>query len=174
MTGSTTWGHVNSLCLPPKLKCSITRLQMRFNASFNAAFGSHIWQLMVMFRVFCRWLLAERALLWHQLSLGSVYSVLWHHPACDHRCPSTMPCIRGRPRRGSSWKPRRPSRSRSVSSPLSTFLRSHSSGSSSGHLSSTTRSMESAHSPSWALVPFAASRPPSDSPMPPLHSCIIN
>ena len=30
--------------------------------------------------------------------------------------------------------------------------------------------MESAHSPSWALVPFAASRPPGNSSMPPLHS----
>jgi hypothetical protein len=150
---------------------------MTVNAPFNAAFGIYIMQSIAMVHVYCRWLLAERALHWHQLSLGSVHPVLLrshrvHHLALDHRRSATMTRLRGRPKRGSPWKPRRPSSSRSVSSSLCSSFRSQSSRSNSGHLSSTSRSLEYAHPPSWALVPYAATpppRPPGESPLPPWH-----
>jgi hypothetical protein len=153
---------------------------MGFNAPFNAAvppFGFHNMQSIVMCLVCCSWLLAERALQWHRLNLGSVSSDLLcshrvHHITFVYRRCCTMTRLRGRPRRGSPWKPRRPSISRSVSSSLSSSSRSHSSRSHSGHLSFTSRRMEHAHSLSWALVPYAATPPPrqpGDPPMPPPH-----
>jgi hypothetical protein len=177
VTGIQTWGHVNCSCLPPLHKCSVISFRMSVNAPFNAAFGLHNLQSSAMGLVCCRWLLAERALHWHQLTLSSVYSVLLcshrvHHLAFDYRRSCTMTRLRGRPRRGSPWKPRRPSNSRSVSSSLSSSSCSHSSRSHSGHLSSTSRRLEYAHSPSWALVPYADTPPPrqpDDLPTPPLH-----
>jgi hypothetical protein len=143
---------------------------MQLIAPFIAAYSSLIRQMMGLFSLFCCRMRAEQALLRHQFSLGIVNPTLLRLSAGVHRFPSSMPRIRGRSRRGSAWKPRRPSRSRPSSSPSSISLCSRSSRSSSEHSFSTAQSMESAHSPSWALVPFAASRPPSNSSMPPLHS----
>jgi hypothetical protein len=82
-------------------------------------------------------------------------------------CCWTMTRLWGRPRRGSPWKPRRPSISRSASSSLSSSSRSQS-----GHLSFTSRRTMHDHSLSWALVPCAVTPPPrqpGDPSVPPPH-----
>jgi hypothetical protein len=125
-----------------------------------------------MWFVGCSWSLAERAPQWLWHRLGSAPSVIIcshsvHRITSIYRFCWTMKRLRGRPRRGSAWKPRRPSISRSDSSSLSSSSRSQS-----GHLSITARRMVHEQSISKVLVPRTVSPPtrqPCDPPVPPFH-----
>jgi hypothetical protein len=177
VTGYQTWRHVKYSCLPPELNCSVNALQMNFNAPINAVSppsGFQIMQWFVMFIVCCSGVLAEQALQRLRLIIGFVSSVLLfsysvHHTTFAYNSWCTMTRIRGKPRRGAPWKPRRPSTSRSASSSLDSSSRSHSSRSHSGHLSSTSHHLEQDHSLSWALVPCAVTPPPRQPGDPPEH-----
>jgi hypothetical protein len=134
-----------------------------FNAAIIAAappIWFHSMQWVTMWLICCNQSLAERALQRPWLNLGSVSSACicshsLHRVISAHNSRWTMKRLRGKPRRGSAWKPRRPSLSRSDSSSLSSSSRSQS-----GHLSLTSRRTVHAQSMSWALVPRTISPPP--------------
>jgi hypothetical protein len=136
---------------------------MGFNAPINAAappFWLKITQMYTMMLVCCSRPLAELAPQWHWHKLGFVSltclcSRSMHSFTSGHRVNWTMTRPRGKPRRGSAWKPRRPSTSRHDSSSLSS-----SSHSLSDHPSFTSPRAIPEHSTSRVLVPRTVSPPP--------------